>query len=162
MIIKTKELINIKDSKTYDINIKNIHFDNNIFVKEINDVEGYLEFYYDESDSLFMHYDLDANIICPGSTSPEDVSFDGHYEDDELVCFDENDEGFLIKDNSSDEDVVKSIILPLIPIKADNNGGNMLKEGDGWIITSEKEYAKMKKEKVDPRLEVLKKYKEEK
>ena len=29
------------------------------------------------------------------------------------------------------------------------------------IITSEKEYAKMKKEKVDPRLEVLKKYKEE-
>ena len=37
----------------------------------------------------------------------------------------------------------------------------MHKEGDGWTITSEKEYAKMKKEKVDPRLEVLKKYKEE-
>ena len=162
MIIKTRELINITDSKIYDININNIHFDNNLFVKDVNDVKGFLEFYYDESDRLFMHYSLDCNIIAPGSLTPEDISYDEHFEDDEPICFKEDDEGFYIQDNSSDTDIVKSIVLPLIPIKAENSSENMHKEGDGWTITSEKEYAKMKKEKVDPRLEVLKKYKEEK
>ena len=74
--------------------------------------------------------------------------------DDELVCFKEEDDGFYIKDNSEDVDLVKSIIYPLIPIKTENTNDNMHIEGDGWTITSEKEYAKMKKEKVDHRLEV--------
>ena len=160
MIIKTRELINITDSKIYNIDIKNIHFENNLFVRDINDIKGIIEFYYDESDSLFMHYELDCNVVCPGSINPDDVSFDEHYEDDELICFDENKEGFYIKDNMSDEELVKSIILPLIPIKAENSDETLKKEGDGWTIFSEKEYDRMIKEKVDPRLEVLKNYKE--
>ena len=160
MIIKTKDLINIKDSKVYEININNIHFDDNLFVKEINNVKGTLEFYYDASDSLYMYYDLDANIICPGSITPDDVEYNDHFSDEELVCFSDDEDGFIIKDGSSDIEIVKSIILPLIPIKAENGGDNMHKEGDGWTITSEKEYAKMNKEKEDPRLSVLKNYKE--
>lgn len=162
MIIKAKELINIKDSKIYDININNIHFDNNLFVKDINDVKGILEFYYDASDSLSLHYELNCNITIPGTLTPNDVSYSDYFEDDEYVCFSENEDGFYIKDNSSDIEVIKSIILPLIPIKAENGDDNMVKVGDGWTITSEKEYAKMNKEKVDPRLEVLKNYKEDK
>ena len=161
MIIKTKELINIKDSKTYDIDIKDINFNDSLFIKRINDVKGYLEFYYDDSDSLFMHYDLDYSVVVPGSLSPEDVTYNDHIVDDEHVCFNEDEDGFYIKDECEDIELVKSIIYPLIPIKTENSNDNMHIEGDGWTITSEKEYAKMKKEKVDPRLEVLKKYKEE-
>ena len=161
MIIKTKDLISINDSKTYDIDIKDIDFDDSLFIKHLNSAKGYLEFYYDESDSLFMHYDLKYEVVLPGSSSPNDVIYNDHVVDDELICFKEDDDGFYIKDNSEDVNLVKSIIYPLIPIKTENTNDNMLIEGDGWTITSEKEYAKMKKEKVDPRLEVLKKYKEE-
>ena len=160
MIIKTKDLLNIKDSKIYDIDISNIHFDNNFFVKDINDVKGILEFYYDASDSLIMFYDLDCSLVCPGSIKPDDVLYEDHFEDEETITFDEKNEGFFIKDGSSDEDIIKSIVLPLVPIKAENCSDNMHKEGDGWTITSEKEYAKINKEKEDPRLSVLKNYKE--
>lgn len=160
MIIKNKDLLNIKDSKIYDIDISNIHFDNNMFVKDINNVKGILEFYYDASDSLIMFYDLDCSLVCPGSITPDDVFYDDHFEDEEIITFDEKDEGFYIKDGSSDVDIVKSIVLPLIPIKAENGSDSMYKEGDGWTITSEKEYAKINKEKEDPRLSVLKNYKE--
>ena len=141
MIIKTKELINIKDSKIYDIDIKDINFNDSLFIKRINDVKGYLEFYYDDSDSLFMHYDLEYEVVLPGSSSPEDVLYNDHVVDDELICFKEEDDGFYIKDNSEDIDIVKSIIYPLIPIKTENTNDNMHIEGDGWTITSDKEHS---------------------
>ena len=161
MIIKTKDLININDSKTFDINIKDIIYNDSIFIKKINNVNGFLEFYYDDSNSLFMHYDLEYSLLLPGSLSPKDVISNGHIVDDELICFNENEEGFYIEDGCEDVELIKSIIYPLIPLKTENSNDSIRIEGDGWTITSEEEYAKMKKEKVDPRLEVLKKYKEE-
>ena len=152
MIIKVKDLLNIKDSKIYDVDISNIHFDNNLFVKDINNISGLFEFYYDSTDSLIMYYSLDCSLVCPGSITPDDVLYDDHFEDEEVITFDESKEGFFIKDGSSDIDIVKSIILPLIPIKAENGSDSLHKEGDGWTITSEKEYAKISEEKEDPRL----------
>ena len=162
MIIKHRDLINIADSKRYDIHINDIFFENDILVKEISNVEGYLEFYYDESDSLFMHYDLECSIVCPGSNTPCDVCFNEHYIDDEKISFDENDDAFYIEDACDIAEIVKSIILPLIPLKSESLNDSLHIEGDGWTITSEKEYAKIQKNKEDPRLSILKNYKEDK
>lgn len=162
MIIKARDILNIVDSKTYNINISNIDFNNNYFVKSINDINGFIEFYYDESDSLFMHYDLECSIVCPGSNTPCDVCFNEHYIDDEKISFDENDDAFYIEDACDIAEIVKSIILPLIPLKSESLNDSLHIEGDGWTITSEKEYAKIQKNKEDPRLSILKNYKEDK
>ena len=149
MIIKHRDLINIADSKRYDIHINDILFENDILVKEISNVDGYLEFFYDLNDTLCIDYDIECDIKVPGSLSPEDVIYHDRFDGEEEVAFDELKEGFFIKDNSSDEDIIKSIIIPNIPLKAPDTSNNLHLEGDGWIITSEKEYAKISKEKKD-------------
>lgn len=161
MIIKHRDLINISDTKRYDINIDSILFEDDILVKEIKNIKGFIEFFYDLNDTLCISYDIDCDIRVPGSMSPEDVTYHDYFSDEEEVALNEMDEGFFIKEDSSDIDIVKSIIIPNIPLKAPNNEESVHIEGDGWTITSEKEYAKISKEKEDPRLSVLKNYKED-
>ena len=161
MIIRHRDLINISDTKRYDINIESILFEDDILVREIKNINGYIDFFYDLNDTLFISYDIDCDIRVPGSLSPEDVTYHDSFQDEEEVALNEMDEGFYIRDNSSDSDLVKSIVIPNIPLKVPNNGDSLYAEGDGWTITSEKEYAKISKEKEDPRLSVLKKYKED-
>lgn len=149
MIIKHRDLINIADSKRYDIHIDSILFEDNILVKEISSVNGYLEFFYDANDILCIGYDIDCDIRVPGSLSPKDVIYSDTFDGEEEVAFDELKEGFFIKDNSSDTDIIKSIVIPNIPLKAPESSENLHLEGDGWTITSEKEYAKISKVNED-------------
>lgn len=162
MNIKIKDLVNIADEKNYDIDIKTIEVEDNPYLRRLEDNVGYLSFYYDYSDDLCVEYSINGKMICPDSLSLEDVSVPYDVEGDEKVTFNENEEGFYIYGDTSLDKMVYNIVLPEVPIIVENCYKTGYYSGDGWSIMSEEEYDKNQKEKLDPRLQVLKNYKEEK
>ena len=50
MKILLKDLVNIADEKIYEFDIKSLDVENNIFLRRIEEVQGYICFYYDASD----------------------------------------------------------------------------------------------------------------
>lgn len=162
MLIRIRDLANIADEKVYEVDIKTINIDDNPYLKRLENNEGYISFYYDYSDRLCIAYELAGQMVCPDSITLEDVYIDYNLESDEPVTFKENEEGFFIYGDTEIGEMVYNIVLPEVPIKVENCNKTGYYSGDGWSIMSEEEYDKGQKERLDPRLQVLKDYKEEK
>lgn len=162
MIIKIKDLVNISDEKTYEVDIKKIEVSDNPYLRRLEDNVGFINFYYDYLDDLRIEYELSGKMVCPDAVSLKDVYKDYSVSFDEVVTFDENKDGFYIKNDTEIGKMVYDIVLPEVPIIVENDDKTRYYSGDGWSIMSEEEYDKSQKNKLDPRLEVLKDYKEEK
>ena len=162
MQIRVRDLLNIADEKVYEVDINNIKIDNYPYLRSIKEVKGYITFYYDVMDKLYIEYSLSGIMVCPDSYTLKDVDVDFDIESDEPVVFKENEDGFFIYGDMDLVELVKIIVLPEAPIKVEKNNKTMYHYGDDWSFMSEEEYDKTKKNKIDPRLEILKDYKEEK
>jgi len=162
MKILRKDLYNIADQKVYKVDEKLIVIDNNIYIKRIENVKGDITFYYDESNDLSINYQLDGIMVCPDSFTLEDVEVQFNISDDLKVSDNQEEDGFYFIDGMEICEFVEYIVLPEVPIKVEKSGETMYYSGDGWTICSEEEYNKSAKEKVDPRLEKILEYKEEK
>ena len=162
MKIMLRDLLNIADEKLYQVNVLEHKVENNIFLRGIKDVEGDISFYYDSLDKLRINYEIKGYMVCPDSITLEDVDVFFHLCDDTEVTNDENEEGFFLNRDMSIEEMVLHIVLPEVPIKVEKNNETMYYSGDGWTICSEEEYNNSAKEKIDPRLEKILEYKEEK
>ena len=161
MKVFMKDLANLNEPKTYEIDIPNIEIKDDIFINGIKDVKGNISFYYDLSDRLFIEYELNGNMLCPDAISLEDVEIAFDLSEDCEVALKEKDEGFYFPDGLSIEELVTYIVLPEAPISVEKKGETMYYSGDGWTILSEEEYNKTSKKKIDPRLAKLLEYKEE-
>lgn len=117
MIIKHRDLINISDDKVYHIEALHIEV-NEFLVKEINNAKGYVTFYYDDYEKLMLEYNIECDIVVPSTLTPDFVFYHDIFNEVEEVAFNEIDEGFFVKDLSNDEDFVKSVVIPNIPLKA--------------------------------------------
>lgn len=162
MLIRIKDLANIADEKNYDIDIKEIVVDDNPYLRRLIDNKGYLSFFYDYSDKLCLDYEIEGQMVCPDSLTLKDVYQDYHLEGEEEVVFNENEEGLFIYGDIEIEKLIYNIVLPEVPIKVENSNKTRYYSGDGWSIMSEEEYDNSQKDKIDPRLQILKDYKEEK
>ena len=162
MLVRIRDLYNIANEKTYEVDIKCIEVKNYPYLKRIEDNEGYISFYYDYSDKLRIEYDLKGKMICPDSFTLEDVEVDYNLSSDEEVCFKEDEEGFFIYGDMELEQLVLNIVLPEAPIKVEKCKETMYHYEGNWSIMSEEEYDKTRKNRIDPRLEKLMDYKEEK
>ena len=159
MKILLKDLVNIADDKTYDFNIESFVIENNLFLRRLENVQGFISFYYDASDELRVNYHIAGNMICPDAVTLEDVSVDFDLEKDEKVVNNENEDGFYLNSDMSMEEMAKYIVIPEVPIKVVKNEKIEYSRGDGWSFVSEEDYESSREDEIDPRLQKLKEYK---
>lgn len=118
MKIELKELYNIADVKRYPVDVKLIKFENNIFINAIKDVTGDIMFYYDNGQ-LVIDYSIKGYMVCPDSYTLEDVELEFNLENDEDVTLSEDKDGFLIRDKEDISEIIKTIVLPEVPLKVE-------------------------------------------
>lgn len=162
MLVRIKDLLNIADEKTYEIDSNIIEIKENPYLRRLENNKGYLTFYYDSLDKLRIDYKITGKMVCPDAVTLKDVYKDYDIENDEEVTFKEEDEGLFIPKDFEIDEIVYNIVLPEVPIIVENCDKTRYYSGDGWSIMSEEEYDLTKKNWLDPRLQVLKDYKEEK
>lgn len=162
MLIRKVDIVNINQDKTFEIDIEKIEVNNDPYLKRIEAIKGYITFFYDISDKLCIEYELKGAMVCPDCYTLKDVYLDFNLENEDDVTFDEDQEGFFIYGDIKLEDLIISIVLPEVPIKVENSNKIGYHSEDGWSIMSEEEYDLAQKNRLDPRLQVLKDYKEEK
>ena len=81
MKILLRDLHNISDEKNYEVDIKDIKINDNIYLKRIIDTKGKITFFYDINDELNIEYHLEGIMICPDSYTFEDVEVPFELED---------------------------------------------------------------------------------
>ena len=161
MKICFKDLINIASEKRYDVDLKDIKIENNIFITGIKEVKGEIIFYYDDEHDLSISYSLKGIVLCPDSISLKETEVDFDVSDDTKVVTGEEDDGFYFIDNLEISEFVSYIIEPEAPIMVENPEEKRYYSGDGWTVLTEEEYNKRSKEEIDPRLAKILEYKEE-
>lgn len=161
MKICFKDLRNISDERRYDINFERLEVEDKTYLYRLENVRGYVTFYYDLEDRLCIKYHIEGKMICPDAYTFEEVAYDYLTEDEDYVAYKEDDEGFYLYDNMELYEFVIFVSLPEVPIIVENPHKKRYYSGDGWTISSEEEYNKHSKEVIDPRLAKILEYKEE-
>ena len=82
---------------------------------------GYFVFYYDELDKLKIEYKIVGNMICPDCYTLEDVEVPFDIEEVEDVTNDTLKEGIFLSTSNDEKEIIKQIILPIVPIKVSNS-----------------------------------------
>ena len=159
MKIMLKDLVNIADEKVYEFNIDNLVVENNLFLRRIQNVEGYISFFYDASDELRTEYHIVGNMICPDAITLQDVEVAFDIEDEDKVVYKEDEDGFYMGCDMSMEEMALYLIGPEVPIKVVKNEKIEYSRGDGWSFVSEEDYKSSREDEIDPRLQKLKEYK---
>ena len=154
-----KDLVNIANDKTYEFDIDSYDVENNIFLRRIEKVQGYISFYYDTSDELRVEYHIGGNMICPDAITLEDVEVPFELQEDEKVVKKEDEDGFYLVNDMSLEDMALYIVTPEVPIKVVKNEKIEYSRGDGWSFVSDEDYESSREDEIDPRLQKLKEYK---
>ena len=161
MLIKVRDLVSIKDEKILNVDEKVIGMDNDPYLKRLENVKGQILFFYDLDDKLKIKYHLYGQMICPDSFTLEDCSVEFDLSEEDIISFNELEEGFYIRGDIDLNELILNICLPEVPIKVEKSNKTSYHYGDDWSVLSEEEYDKSQKEKIDPRLAKLLDYKEE-
>ena len=156
MDIRTADLLKMAARKRYDVVIKRYDVSDNLYLRALENVEGHVTFFWDPSEELFVNYDLSGFMICPCAITLEDVEEPFSLGEEEPVTFEETEEGFLVRDGDSIEELVYRIVFPEVPIKVVKKEKIEYSRGDGWAFVSEEDF---RNERIDPRLAKLKEYK---
>ena len=154
-----KDLVNIADEKVYEFDIDSHVVENNLFLRRIEKVQGYICFYYDASDELRVEYHLGGNMICPDAITLEDVEVEFELQNDDKVVRKEDEDGFYLNSDMDIVDMALYLVLPEVPIKVVKNEKIEYSRGDGWSFVSEEDYESSREDEIDPRLQKLKEYK---
>ena len=158
MLIKINDLVS-NDSLEYDVDFDCIEVSNNPYLNRLENVKGYIHFYYDVIDKLKINYHLVGDFICPCAITLQDVDVAFDMQDEDNVIFDENDDGFYIYGDMNLEELVLFIVTPEIPIKVVKNKKIDYSINGEFSFVSEEQYESEKRNKIDPRLQKLKEYK---
>lgn len=161
MLIKVRDIVSIKDEKILKVDEKEIIMENDPYLKRLENINGEILFFYDLDDKLKIKYQLNGQMICPDSFTLEDVAVDFDLSEEDIISFNEMEEGFYIRGDIGLNELILNICLPEVPIKVEKSNKTSYHYGDDWSVLSEEEYDKGQKEKIDPRLAKLLDYKEE-
>ena len=100
-------------------------------------------------------------MLCPDAITGEEIEVPFETDSDEVYVFEDTDEdgARIVKDEVIEllPAVIDDILLE-VPLQVTEAAEGEYPEGDGWKIYSEAEYQELQKEKIDPRLEILKKF----
>lgn len=162
------ELIDAKNNIVIDedveINDESInHYPGIISVNDVH-VSG-RGYYSDEDDSFYADIHIEGVMICPDSITNDPIEYPFETDAQEIYSFTktEDDEVRVVENDEVDllPAVIDDILLE-VPMQISITDEDEYPEGEGWKVYSEKQYQEMKENEIDPRLAILKEYKEEK
>ena len=159
MIITRRELFNLKGHKIVDYHLDNELFDDNIYLRELKNVDARIDISYNPLDELTAHLEISGDMICPCAITLEDVEVPFNISEDTELVFEEKEDAYLVENQLDIKDFILAFILPEVPIKVVKNGKIEYPRGDGWRVMTEETYRRLKEEEIDPRLAKLKEYK---
>ena len=156
------ELLRQSQKVTFD---EDVEIDASVFagssrinaVKDVRvDGSGWLD---DEADRFYAEIHITGTMLCPDAITGEEIEVPFETDSDEVYVFEDTDEdgARIVKDEVIEllPAVIDDILLE-VPLQVTEAAEGEYPEGNGWKIYSEAEYQEMLKEKVDPRLQILK------
>ena len=155
MIITRRELFNLKGHKIVDYHLDNELFDDNIYLRELKNVDARIDISYNPLDELTAHLEISGDMICPCAITLEDVEVPFNISEDTELVFEEKEDAYLVENQLDIKDFILAFILPEVPIKVVKNGKMEYSSGDGWTFSTEEVYNDSRKEKIDPRWQKL-------
>ena len=103
-------------------------------------------------------------MLCPDAITGEEIEVPFETDSQEVYVFEETEEdGARVVTNEVIEllpAVIDDILLE-VPLQVTEVSEDEYPEGDGWKVYSEAEYQESRKDQLDPRLAVLKQFKDE-
>lgn len=161
------ELLRKADSVQFDedISIDSSVFAGNSRITAVEDVHADGTCWLDEeNDAVYVTMNVEGVMICPDAITdrPIEVPFETSCE--ETYVFEESDEdGVRYAANEVIEllpAVIDAILLE-VPLQVTEAGEEDMPEGDGWKVYTEAAYQESRKDQIDPRLAILKQFKDE-
>ncbi len=148
-----------------DIEIENSAFDKSVLINGVKDVhvsgKGFLD---DDNDCFIAAIEVTGIMLCPDAITGEEIEVPFETESEELYSFVETDEdGARIVTDEVIEllpAVIDDILLEA-PLQVTEAAEEDYPHGDGWRVISEAEYQESRKDQIDPRLAILKEFKNE-
>lgn len=148
-----------------DVVIDRAEFTKNSRINSVEGVQisgdGFLD---DSEEHFYVNMHIEGVMLCPDAITGEEIEVPFETDTDETFVFEETEEDGvrLVTDEVIDltEAVVDAILLE-VPLQVTLAEEGSYPEGDGWKVYSEAEYQQSQNEKIDPRLAVLKQFKED-
>lgn len=150
-----------------DMEIDSKVFEENPLINGVEDVHvsgsGYLD---DENDRFYVKLNVTGTMLCPDAITNEEIGIPLDTESSETYVFSgpiEDDSERVVTDDVIDilEAVIEDIMLE-VPLQVTEAAEDEYPTGDGWKVYSEAEYQESRKDQTDPRLAILKQFKNEK
>jgi len=121
-------------------------------------------YYVPKEDRFYAQINVEGVMLLPDALTGEEIEYSFKTDSQEVYAFEETDEDWVrvVTDDviSLLPAVVDDILLE-VPLQVTMADEESLPEGDGWKIYTEAAYQEMQEEQVDPRLAILKQFKEE-
>lgn len=138
-------------------------FASNSLINALEDVNisGEVSYIADQ-DLITLLMKVDGVMICPCAITLEDVAYPFTIDVDEIYSFNNAQELNALEIDGDELDIEPLLfetIMQEVPIKVVKQDIVSYPKGDGWSVKSEEEFARMKKEELDPRLAILKDFK---
>ena len=148
-----------------DIEIDDSAFDMTDLINGVEDLHvdgrGWLD---DDNERFYVNIHITGVMFCPDAITNEEIEVPFETESEETYVFgqSDNEEERIVEDDVVD--LLSAVIADILmeaPLQVSDVDEDEYPEGDGWKVYSEAEYQRLQSEKTDPRLAILKEFKEE-
>ncbi|MBR4446099.1 MAG: DUF177 domain-containing protein [Solobacterium sp.] len=148
-----------------DVEIDSSAFRGNSRITGVKDVHVSGTCWLDEeADEVYAQLDIDGIMICPDAITNAPIEVPFETSTDETYVFEPSDDDAVrVADNEVIEllpAVIDAILLE-VPLQVTEAAEGEYPEGDGWKVYTEAEYQESRKDQIDPRLAILKQFKDE-
>ncbi|MCR4950156.1 MAG: DUF177 domain-containing protein [Solobacterium sp.] len=161
------QLLRQTQSVTFDedIEIDASAFAGNSRINGVKDVHVYGTGHLDPNEDVFYaDVYVEGTMLCPDAITGDEIEIPFETDSQEVYVFEETEEdGARVVTNEVIEllpAVIDDILLE-VPLQVTEASEDEYPEGDGWKVYSEAEYQERQKDRLDPRLAVLKQFKDE-
>ena len=161
------QLLRQTQSVTFDeeIEIDSSAFAGNSRINGVRDVHVYGTGHLDPHDDVFYaDVYVEGIMLCPDAITGTEIEIPFETDSQEVYVFEETEEdGARVVTNEVIEllpAVIDDILLE-VPLQVTEASEDEYPEGDGWKVYSEAEYQESRKDQMDPRLAILKQFKDE-
>ena len=148
-----------------DVQIDPSVFAGNSRITAAKDVHADGSCYLDtETDEVYVTLNVQCIMICPDAITNEPIEVPLETSVEEIYVFEESDEDGV---RYADKEVIELLpavidaIMLEVPLQVTEAAEGEYPEGDGWKVFSEAEYQESRKDQIDPRLAILKQFKDE-
>ena len=118
----------------------------------------------EETDMVYAELEIDGVMICPDAITDLPIEVPFETSTGETYAFEPSDDDAV---RYADNEVIELLpavidaILLEVPLQVTEAAEGEYPEGDGWKVYTEAEYQESRKDQIDPRLAILKQFKDE-